>query len=60
MLIRINSQKNTHLDIITQLSEVKMEVNSLRSWELCASHRTIAFFFQKTIEFLSEIHNFVN
>jgi len=26
MLIRINSQKNTHLDIITQLSEVKMEV----------------------------------
>ena len=26
MLNRINSQKNTHLDIITQLSEVKMEV----------------------------------
>ncbi len=22
---------------------VKMEVNSLRSWELCAMHRTIGF-----------------
>ena len=31
------------MEVKMEVKEVKMEVNSLRSWELCATHRTIGF-----------------